>query len=208
MKDLFVLVADKDMEAALKGLLSQPSKIGIKAIEYEIRVHPRHDPGCYNDSPEFLIGFVKDYRYALVIFDYHGCGAETKYTPEQIQEDLEAKISDKEWDQRIRVVVIDPELEVWVWSDSPNVEDCLGWNKGTPHLKLRDWLKSEKYSFLPDSVKPRDPKKALRSALRQANTPLSSTIFEQLAKTVSFRRCQDIAFIRLCKTLQTWFGAS
>lgn len=204
MKDLIVLVADKDMEAALKGLLSQPRKLGIQAIEYEIRVHRDHDAGCYRASPEFLIGYVKTHRYALVVFDYHGCGAENKMTIEQIQEDLEEKISRKGWDQRIRVVVIDPELEAWVWSDSPNVEDGLGWKDQNP--KLHDWLRTQNYYSSPDAVKPRDPKEAFRSALRQVKKPLSPTIFEQLAKTVSFKRCQDRAFLRLYETLQCWFA--
>ena len=43
-KDLVVLVADKDMEHALKGLLGRPRALGIREIEADIRVHPRHDP--------------------------------------------------------------------------------------------------------------------------------------------------------------------
>ena len=35
-KDLVVLAADKDMEYALKGLLSRPQALGIRKIEVDI----------------------------------------------------------------------------------------------------------------------------------------------------------------------------
>ena len=53
-KDLVVLAADKDMEYALKGLLSRPQALGIRTIEADIRVHPGHDPACAGRGVEYL----------------------------------------------------------------------------------------------------------------------------------------------------------
>lgn len=39
-KDLIVLVADKDMEHALKGLLARPAALGIRSVNADILVHP------------------------------------------------------------------------------------------------------------------------------------------------------------------------
>jgi hypothetical protein len=62
-----------------------------------------------------------------VLFDYYGCGAEHEMAPEEIEDEVEEKLSRSGWEDRARCVVIDPELEVWVWSDSPEVDRCLGW---------------------------------------------------------------------------------
>lgn len=40
MKDLVLLVADKNMQATLRGVLARPQAMGIKAITFDIRVHP------------------------------------------------------------------------------------------------------------------------------------------------------------------------
>ena len=51
-KDLVALVADKDdkdIEHALKGLLSRPQSLGIRKVTADVLVHPRHESGlCRN----------------------------------------------------------------------------------------------------------------------------------------------------------------
>ncbi len=58
MKDLAVLVADKNTEAALGSLLARPQALGIHPIVADIFVHPRRDPGCVNEAHLFLQTFV------------------------------------------------------------------------------------------------------------------------------------------------------
>ena len=76
-KDLVVLVADKDMEHALKGLLSRPQAMGIRPIAYDIYVHPQHDPACARRGVAFLSGFSAQYDRGLLLFDHEGSGRET-----------------------------------------------------------------------------------------------------------------------------------
>lgn len=50
MKDLAILTADKDAEQTLKALLSKRQQsLGIRAIEYDIFVHPERDSGVRLD---------------------------------------------------------------------------------------------------------------------------------------------------------------
>jgi hypothetical protein len=63
------LVADKDMEFALKGLLARPQALGIRQITYDLFVHNRRDPGCLNEAAHFLRRFLHNHQYALVLFD-------------------------------------------------------------------------------------------------------------------------------------------
>ena len=59
MIDLVSLVADKNIEAALAELLGRRrGALGLRDLKHEITVHPRRDPGCYDDGPEMLRGLV------------------------------------------------------------------------------------------------------------------------------------------------------
>ena len=95
-KDLVVLAADKDMEHALKGLLSRPEALGIRAIEADIRVHPGHDPACAGRGVEYLSGFSEYYRYGLLMFDHEGSGREG-LQPYELQETLNTDFVHSAW---------------------------------------------------------------------------------------------------------------
>lgn len=99
-------------------------------------------------------------------------------------------------------IVIDPELEAWLWSDSPEVDNALGWKGKSP--SLRTWLK-EKEFFKGDSLKPSPPKNAAEEALKKVFKPRSASIYYQAAKSVSLKRCEDPAFLKLKEKLTQWF---
>lgn len=200
--DLVILVADKNMENSIRGILERPESIRIKHIKSEIYTHPHRDPGCLNKGHDFLRPFVNRCRHALVIFDKEGCGKE-KLTREALEYQIEDHLKTSGWGERAAAVVIDPELENWFWSDSPEVESVLGWKGKNP--PLRRWLEEKKF-LTGNSVKPSHPKEAVESALRIVNKPWSSSIFHRLAQSVSLKRCQDPAFLKLKEKLYQWFG--
>ena len=99
-------------------------------------------------------------------------------------------------------IVIDPELEVWVFADSTHVDGALGWADQKPDL--RSALRERQ--LWPDGVaKPSDPKAAVEWALRRVGKPRSSSIYREIAQRVTFTRCQDRAFLRLKQLLGQWF---
>jgi phage antirepressor YoqD-like protein len=100
------------------------------------------------------------------------------------------------------VILLDPELEIWVWSDSPEVDGQLGWAQRQPDL--RTWLR-QKGLLLSDQAKPERPKEAMKAALREVKEPWSSSIHQHLAERVSLRRCTDPGFTKLKDTLRRWF---
>ena len=203
-KDLIILVADKNMEHTLRGLLSRPPALRIREITFDLYVHPNRDGGCLSQGAEFLRPFVRLYSHALVLFDHEGCGREGDDSS-VLERTLETKLSVSGWEERANVVIIHPELEVWVWSDSPHVEFVLGWQGRNPDL--RTWLR-ERRCELDENGKPLSPKEAMDDALRVVNKAHSSALFNKLAQTVSFERCTDPAFIRLKNILRSCFPAS
>jgi hypothetical protein len=52
MSELICLVADKNMEAVMQGHFTRPQALGIRAIQHEVVVHPRRDPGCFHEAAE------------------------------------------------------------------------------------------------------------------------------------------------------------
>ena len=196
MKDLVVLVADSNMKAGVEGILKRHRALKIRPVKHDIFVHPERDPGVLNKAHEFLRPFFTQYRYAMIMFDREGCGREA--TAEELQMEVQDKLDRTGWRGRSSVVVLEPELEIWVWSDSPHVAKILGLKE----VELSHILKN--YSR-PNYPKPVRPKEAMEKALRQSRTPRSSSLYAELASKVSLMRCTDVAFVRLKTTLQRWF---
>jgi len=67
--DLICLVADKSLEATITALLDRPEALGIRAVSYEVLVHPQRDPGCFHASEPLLRGFRNRARHALIVLD-------------------------------------------------------------------------------------------------------------------------------------------
>ena len=199
-KDLFVLAADLDLGNALKGLLSRPGDLGIREVAFDLERHYNKDSGCRTTAVEYLRPYHRGYRHALVVFDHHGCGSEQPR--ELIQRGLEEQLARNGWEDRARVIVIAPELEVWVWSDSPAAYRVLGWNNS--YAALRHWLSGRRL-WQAGAQKPSHPKKAMQEVMQHGRVQRSARKFSELARAIDPSRCQDPAFNELKDTLQGWF---
>lgn len=204
MTDLVILVPDKNLEYAVKGILARQPSLGIRPVTVEVLSHPGHDPGCFNDAPEFLQFAVRQAAHALVVFDHEGSGQEYRMNRLQMEADLEQRLSAAGWSGRSAAVVIAPELENWVWSDSPHVDAVLGWAGRKP--PLREWLLQQGYVTKADA-KPHHPKDTMLAAIRVAGKSRTSRLFADLAGSVGFERCVDVAFVKLKRVLKEWFTA-
>lgn len=201
-KDLYVLVADLDLLQTMEKLLNRSAKLGIRPIDYAVAKHLHRDAGCRTNASQYMRSHIRDYQYALVMFDKEGCGDND--SREKIQHKVERDLAANGWDGRSKAVVIDPELETWVWTGSNHVPKVLGWECGYEELKA--WLAAEEL-WPSRSAKPLDPKRAMRAALRKGRRSVSAKLFGQLAKSTTLRHCQDSAFRELRDTLQDWFPA-
>lgn len=201
MQDLIVMTACSQQLATIRAIIPRFQSLGTRRINAQFCEHNRKDPGCLGGPEEILRSQAKLYARAIVIFDKHGCGHEMEATRE-LERRCESKLALSGWENRSRAIVIDPELEAWVWSDSPQVDAVLGWSGQIPGL--RTWLEDEGL-VSPGEIAPSDPKTALERALKQSKKKRTSAIYQQLAKCVSFDRCRDKSFLRLRKTLVKWF---
>jgi len=201
--DLIVVTADLDAASAIRGLLRRHQSLSIREITVQVDRYVGRDSGCYLRAHDYLRPFIHQFDYALVVFDRHGCGNEGQLRV-ALEEEVEGRLRRNGWADRSAVIVLDPELEAWVWSDSPEVDRILGWTDTQPDL--RTWLR-EQNLWSADAPKPSDPKRAMRSAQRHLEKSPSATVYRRLAESVGIRRCTDPAFGKLRTTLQGWFAA-
>jgi hypothetical protein len=204
-KDLIVLTADPQMQGTIATLLTERRRsLGISDLTFDVRAHPDRDSGCRTASASALSPLRRDYRKAMVIFDFHGSGAHSITVPE-LESQLERQLETAGWSlDDVAVVVIEPELEAWIFGASwRHLEDAVRWSQSEP---VREWLESRE--FLQQGVlKPSDPKAAFEALLSLQRIRRSGDLFVQLAKRVSLARCQDRAFQKFRATLQRWFPA-
>lgn len=199
MLDLAIVVPDKDIEQSIRGILAHPKRIDMRPLAAPtIHVHANHDPGVWKTGHEFLRPYAKTHRFGLVLLDaaWQGCPADPRSLATEIQE-----LCRPDWGNRVRCIVLVPEIEVWVWSQSHQVAEVLGWST---MRELRAWLEA-RGMWRDGETKPHDPKQAFAMSCSEKRVPRSASLFRQLAERVSFSRCEDPAFNELLRTLRTWF---
>jgi hypothetical protein len=201
MVDLAVLVADKNMEFALKGILDRPEALGIRRIRYEIRQHSGRDGGVRSTGPETLALLRSESRYGLLVLDWEGSGCERNQSAVELEAELDQRLGVCWGTRTAKAIVIEPELDVWMWGSNNLLADVLGWSETR---SIREWLITKDYQFSP-SGKPLRPKEALEDVLRHLRRPRSAAVYRTIAAKISLQKCTDLAFGRLKTQLQGWF---
>ncbi len=185
--DLFCLVADRNMEAAISGLLERHPSLGIRQIRYRVAIHPRQERRSRPSDTRPCLGWSTS-RVG------RGTGVA-----------LEERLHSSGMRDWARAVVIEPELEAWVFSRSPHVARILGWEGSASDL--REALQSNGF-WAAGHNKPSDPKSATEWALHRARIPRPSSIYRNLAKSVSTTSCTDRSFVRFRSLLRGWFPSA
>lgn len=152
----------------------------------------------FHGAGSFLADLAGLYQHALVLIDAEWGILSAEEIEEKIQDDLNRN----GWKGRSAVVVIDPELEIWVWSSSRHIPELFGtdWEtiKNLGH-QTGYWQAGE--------TKPSRPKELLDVVLRHTRKKRSAALFRQLAGQVSLNTCQDDSFRRFREILRGWFPA-
>lgn len=199
MKDLVSLVADKNMHFALNGALGRFDSLEIRPISFDFRIHLGRDGGARKSGCEVLALEKHRFHHALLVLDFDGSGTDL---PDAIT--LEGELDNRlraQWGNSAKAIVIEPELDVWMWGADNAIQPVIHWDRDQP---IREWLRLQGFAFN-DKEKPVLPKEALRRALRAVRLPRSSAVYQAIAERISLRRCNDEAFQRLLQTLRTWF---
>ncbi|MBA2226784.1 hypothetical protein [Thermogemmata fonticola] len=115
-----------------------------------------------------------------------------------LEERVKRELQQSGW-QNAEAVILDPELEVWVFVDSPHVPQVIA--DGDEQLYSQKLTHAEKSRL----NKPARPKELMEALLREKRIPRSSSLYLKLAQKVSLSNCSDPAFLKLRQILQEWF---
>jgi hypothetical protein len=194
-----LLVPDKNTQFVLRGVLQRFQALGIRPIEFEFRTHPGRDGGVRSTGAGILAGEHRRFNHALMLIDHEGSGAE-KRSAIDLEDRLDGQLGIV-WGSRAKAIVIDPEVDVWVWGAENIMRNLLDWQAAE---NVRDWLKAHGHSF--DSAgKPKRPKEAMELLVKFRQQPRSSALYEKLASRISLHRCSDAAYLRMRAKLREWF---
>jgi hypothetical protein len=236
MRPLLILTADYECVATLRGFFERRDfhkKLGCGPIqlggiffdsERDIRVHPGHDSGVSKDPQLVLLPERNRYDKALVILDQAWSGAPDA---DEIVANIET-IAEHEarWQrERFEVILIQPELEAWIWQR--NIHVCEAFEFSGSENELWDLLslrsleldsRSKKHVFVPvdtlaalapawslQDPKPTNPKGVVEALTRHCGSGPASGVFNEIARTIGVRNCVDKSFHKMRDALCRWF---
>lgn len=201
-KDLVIVTADQDAEFTVKRLLQRElGMFDIAAFTWEVIRHPGRDSGCRVRSKDLLRDLQNSYRYAIVVFDFEGCEPPRGHTKLQVAAAVEGDLARNGWRDRSKAILIDPELENWIWMRHDRMAQAIRWEG---QQELYGWLE-ERALVDPGQAKPPRPKESLHKVLRQKQVRPSASQFDAIATMAPLRQCTDPAFKELMDTLAGWF---
>ena len=207
MRDCVFLLADGTMEAMFKAFLGRQQShgsLGCGAFSFDpgkdLVVDARdNDPGVFRRAHQFLDPYRTTHRHAVVVLDNAWEGSPGVNA---IMEGIGKRLAQSGWDQqRYAVIVIEPELEAWIWQDNQHVETAFRYC-GPPTLRV--FLQQSNH-WPAGQPKPSDPKAAVEHVVKRCQPGPKLVTFRKIMGKVSVRGCVDPAFQRLAAALRQWF---
>lgn len=201
--------ADGQMGEALGGFLEREAIdriIGCRPFEFDSRrdikvAKGQNDCGLHTRADELLRPFAGEYRHAVVIVDEEWEGSPGAA---QIRDRLNAHLGRAGWAPPEGMsLVVRPEVDAWLWSDSPHSAQAMGW-ESWEQLRLalvsKGWLDE-------GATKPARPKEAADWAVRNGARRVrrSAALYRKVASRVGVGRCEDPAVVELLDALRRWF---
>ncbi|HOY68248.1 MAG TPA: hypothetical protein PLP29_15310 [Candidatus Ozemobacteraceae bacterium] len=197
------------MSEALTGFLGRErfhESLGTAPFRFDPRedlvvASGDNDPGLFVRAHELLLVYQKSHRYAVVVVD---AAWEGSPGAAEIRSKMTERLTANGWAaDACRVIVIDPELENWIWQKNVHVARALGFETRDEMLDLvaavSGWPEGQE--------KPSAPKETLETVLRRRKIPRSASLYRRITSQVSIKGCRDRAFSELLQALHTWFPA-
>ncbi len=210
-RDCLFFVADAAMADVVDGFLARghlDQRIGCREFDFDFerdmlvgsRLGGYTDGGIYKHCHRLLQenGYMETHEHLIVMLDQQFGGDRPAA---EVREETLGRLRANGWSEdKADVIVIDPELEAWIWQDSPHVEAAVGFTGGS----LRDALRNED-QWPEGHDKPPKPKELFQRVCRRYRTPYSAALYRDIVQRVSVKQCNDPAFQQLVATLCRWF---
>lgn len=179
------------------------TSLGCAEFDFDPGQEIFNEPGCtdggvHTQAHLLLNGYRQTHQRALVILDQQFGG---EIPAADVRDDILKRLHKSGWGvAACEVVVIDPELEVWLWQDNPNVEQALKFNGGS----LREYLDGTG-DWPAGRAKPNSPKEVMQALMKKNGAGLPMVVYRKIARSVGVGGCTDGSFGHFQATLQAWF---
>src|SRR6266436_3081128 len=198
------------MAQVLKSFLFRKyleDRLGCRSFDFDFQqdvvVDVRNentDGGIHRRAHMLLRRYTRSHQNAVVMLDKKFGG---QLPAAVVREEIRNNLLHNGWSAEcVEVVVIDPELEVWLWQRrNPHIARAFRYNGA---ISLEEFLEAE--GFWPSAaVKPPKPKDAAHLLLRRYRAGVPMVVYRLTIEHISVSGCQDPAFSRLVGALRRWF---
>jgi len=215
MRPLVFHLADRQMYEGFRAFFKRNDwqfKLGCARFDFDpdderdlFRIGGCTDPGLYDNAHENLRTHQRTHERAIVVIDaqFPGTPGTDDVAAAAVRERILGNLHSSGWtNDRIEVVVIQPMLEAWLWSESDHVSAIFGVAR---YDDLRTNLVAQGV-WEAGANKPSNFKEATAIAARIKHQVSDAALFRRVftcARTLN--GCAEPGFNRLRTTLQAWF---
>jgi len=204
------LVADGTMAQVLNRFLSRgylEARLGCRTFDFDFQqdvvVDVRNgntDGGIHRRAHQLLRRYLSFYQHAIVLLDKNFGG---RLPAAVVREEILNNLLRNGWSAEcVEVVVIDPELEIWLWQrGNPHVARAFRYNRPA---SLEAFLEAAGV-WSATALKPARPKEAARLLLQRYRSGTPMVVYARIIENISVSGCQDPAFNLLAAALRRWF---
>jgi hypothetical protein len=204
------LVADGTMAQVLNRFLSRgyfEDRLGCRTFGFDFQqdvvVDVRNgntDGGIHRRTHTLLRPYLPSYQNAVVMLDQN---FGRRLPAAVVRGEILNNLLHNGWSAEcVEVVVIDPELEVWLWQrGNPHIARAFRYYES---VSLEAFLEAAGF-WSATALKPARPKDAARLLIRQCNAGVPMVVYSLIVENISVRGCQDPAFNLLASALRRWF---
>jgi len=198
------------MAQVLKSFLSRgylEARLGCRTFDFDFQqdvvVGVRSgntDGGIHRRAHDLLRPYLPFYQNAVVMLDKNFGG---RLPAAIVRDQILNNLLRNGWSAEcVEVVVIDPELEVWLWQrGNAHVARVFRYN-GSDSLEA--FLEAEGF-WSTAALKPARPKEAARLLLQRYRGGAPMVVYARIIENISVSGCQDPAFNLLAAALRRWF---
>lgn len=212
MRDIIFHLADRHMEDGLRAFFSRDNWHYVLGCE-RFNIDPESEsdiyrvPGCtdggvWKHAHANLQLFKDKYRHAVIVLD---AAFEPHPGAAVLRDDISRRMIASGWaNDRFSVIVIQPELEAWLWAPNLNVALAFGYANFD---QLRGALEAEAL-WNAGEPKPHDLKGARDHAAKHGGKKTGGPIFKNVFGNISRRAldlCTEPGFEALRISVRTWF---
>ena len=158
------------------------------------------DGGIHRRAHDLLRPYLPSHQNAVILLDKNFGG---RLSAAVVRGEILNNLLRNGWSAEcVEVIVINPELETWLWQrGNPHV--ARGFQYNGP-VSLEVFLEAEGF-WSAAALKPARPKDAACLLLQRFRGGVPIVVYARIIENISVRGCQDPAFHLLATALRRWF---